>query len=53
MTPTYNLNLDPDSALNLNAGYDFIVAHNASTGFTQDVNYQYWALGASYSLKIY
>jgi hypothetical protein len=52
-TPTYNLTLDTDSALNLNAGYDFIVAHNASTGFTQDVDYQYWAFGATYALKIY
>jgi hypothetical protein len=52
-TPTYNLNLDADSILNLNAGYDFIVAHNGSVGFTQDVDYQYWAVGASYSLKIY
>jgi hypothetical protein len=53
LTPTYLLNLDAVSALSFNGGYDFIIAHDGSAGFTQDVDYNYWTLGATYQVKIF
>lgn len=53
LAPSYNLNLDPVSALSFNGAYNFILAHNASTSFTEDVDYQYWSLGANFVMKIY
>jgi len=53
LAPSYAWNLDAVSALTFSGGYNFIAAQNASTNFTQDVDYQYWTFGASYAVKIY
>jgi len=53
LTPAYNWNLDAGSALSLSGGYNFVLAHNESADFSEDVNYQYWSLGANYVVKIY
>jgi hypothetical protein len=53
LSPSYALPLDASSALNFTGAYDFVIAHNASVGFTEDVNYNYWTIGANYQLKLF
>jgi hypothetical protein len=53
LTPSYHWDLDAGSALNFTGGYDFITAFKASTGYTDDIRYHHWTLGANYEIKIY
>jgi hypothetical protein len=55
VSPTYRLKLDDISALNINAGYDFIIHENGgpdANGNLTNVTYDYWTIGTNYEIKI-
>lgn len=55
LTPTYTLALGPQSDLELSAGYDFIIHHDAGYDFggaRLDLDYSYGTLGATYVVKL-
>lgn len=54
LNPTLLVPLNDVSNLKFNAGYDFIIYHNAASsgGSAADVDYNFWSCGANYEIKI-